>query len=198
MRELHGKYIVHRDLKPGNVLIHCDDEKAQKYTSKLCDFGGSKKLNPDNFPHRNRIQSLEVASGLYASMDAQNVMGSYRNIEDDYIEYSVVGTEEYFAPELPQANSIYRTEDHKKLFALDVYAFGIMMWEVGFCKKIEAKNRDTPHVFAYDEMKDKFNNRRVIYEKYIDLMKWCWTEQPENRPQFDEIFDKLQEVENSV
>eukprot|EP01084_Bolivina_argentea_P053222 97709_1 len=38
MRELHGKYIVHRDLKPGNVLIHCDDEKAQKYTSELCDF----------------------------------------------------------------------------------------------------------------------------------------------------------------
>uniref|UniRef100_A0A671VHF8 Guanylate cyclase n=1 Tax=Sparus aurata TaxID=8175 RepID=A0A671VHF8_SPAAU len=75
----------------------------------------------------------------------------------------------------------------------DVYSFGIVMQEVvmrgpPFCMMDLSKLRKPPPLF-----------RPVVSQdcaplECIQLMKQCWTEQPDKRPGFDEIFDQFKNI----
>lgn len=68
MKYLHLKKIIHRDLKPSNILI------AEDGTIKICDFGISKLITPDQF-------SLTVGIGTNKFMAPELILE-----EDDYNE----------------------------------------------------------------------------------------------------------------
>ncbi|KAK8849869.1 hypothetical protein M9Y10_018456 [Tritrichomonas musculus] len=99
-----------------------------------------------------------------------------------------VGTPLYMAPEL-----LYNTTDYDN--AVDVYAFGILAYEIvtGNEPYADLIRRVSPFTFA-DMVRA---GRRPEFmpgnatDKMANLLKQCWSENPNNRPSFDEIYKKL-------
>jgi serine/threonine protein kinase len=96
-------------------------------------------------------------------------------------------------------NAEYRTK-------VDVYSFGIIMYEVFFevvpyhenCEQFESiiglgnqiVNGLRPSVSEYHE-----HGLTQTEKQYIKLMQMCWSDKPEERPNFDEIFTELSEMQ---
>ena len=93
IESVHNLNYIHRDLKPGNVVLD------KQFHIKLIDFATCKVLNP-------KIQE-EITK-------AQNKMTSlFKNQQasDDSRNFSLVGTEEYIAPEtLNDTNVTYAAD----------------------------------------------------------------------------------------
>ena len=63
---------------------------------------------------------------------------------------------------------------------------------------------DRMEIPTYQQCQDSKLNPRfgfyivseAVYEEYIKLMRECWSQRPENRPSFNEIKVRLEEIEN--
>ena len=55
MKYIHFKNIIHRDLKPTNILVAIDG------TIKICDFGFSKMVSPDDMAKSRRFYKCKMA-----------------------------------------------------------------------------------------------------------------------------------------
>lgn len=159
MKYLHSKRVIHRDLKTLNVLMDED------FYPRVCDFGLS------------RFFSDKLASSIE---------------EESLAKTGIVGSPLYMSPE------IFDVDDDEEIIyrsSVDVYAFAIVAFEImtgrapfDHLKKIQSalsfmskvKNGERPKFIEKD--KEKYS------EKMIDLIKKCWSENPFERPSFDEIF----------
>jgi serine/threonine protein kinase len=106
------------------------------------------------------------------------------------------------APEL-----LTNTVQHGQSTKVDVYSFGIIMYELFF------------ETIPYRENEEKFESivglgTRVVgglrptlanfsrnglseaENLYLELMQECWSEDPEARPSFDQIFTKFMDITN--
>jgi len=84
-------------------------------------------------------------------------------------------------------------------FESDVYAYGIVMWQIltfgeipfdGFtatCIRQCVKTGDRPDSYP-------LNFSLTLPSTYINLMKECWQQRPENRPSFSLIVGSLQRL----
>ncbi|KAK8846981.1 hypothetical protein M9Y10_019555 [Tritrichomonas musculus] len=97
-----------------------------------------------------------------------------------------VGTRIYMSPETIK-NSIYNEKT-------DVYSFGILMYEV-VTNKIPYSNINGMTEYAFNfEVIEK--NERPIFDESIkesikNLIQLCWSKNPDERPTFEELFNKL-------
>lgn len=77
----------------------------------------------------------------------------------------------------------------------DVYSFGITLWEMTTGKEPFEKYND---VKEFVTAVAKFNERPTIPngipESLSELMRECWDKDPEKRPEFTEIVDRLSTV----
>jgi serine/threonine protein kinase len=112
-----------------------------------------------------------------------------------------IGTILYMSPEIlkNKINAEYRTK-------VDVYSFGIIMYEVFFEVVPYYENREQfesiiglgnqivnglrPSVPQYH-----VHGLAKVEKQYIELMQRCWSDKPEERPDFEEIFIELSELE---
>eukprot|EP00940_MAST-03C_sp_MAST-3C-sp2_P001049 g1049.t1 len=173
MRYLHRDHgAVHRDLKCDNCLL-CDD-RSGGVRCKVADFGLSKLV-------------VAAARGEAAERPTKTAAA----VADPTMTAGL-GTAPYMAPELlahlKASSSRY---DHK----VDVYAFGIIMWETLSLSMPWAECK-----FSY-EMFDAVKSgrrpavtpamRREAPDGYVRVMRGCWDAIPSNRPEFDEIFREI-------
>jgi serine/threonine protein kinase len=168
MAYIHGQGIIHRDLKVGNVLITKDG------TPKIADFGLSK---------------LQEVQGESNGVPASDRDAAVR--EDEHT--SNVGTPVYMAPELMSDDLGTLTYGPQ----VDVYAFGVLMYVVlsggrPYTALVKSQGltvwglRD--HILQGHRPDVDIKSLRSAPSKLVGLMKKCWSQKPEDRPNdFKEI-----------
>ena len=165
---LHQQGVVHRDLKSHNILL--DGYPGDQIVPKVCDFGLAKSR-----------ETMELAN-------ATNTQS--------------VGTPLWMAPEVV-SGSAYGSE-------CDVYSFAIIMYEILFEKlpyseqklltSIQFKVASDPNfrpALPPDqelESQDIAEEERESKKRFIELMKQCWQHNPQERPKFEEIVDRLEKI----
>jgi serine/threonine protein kinase len=179
---LHKVSSIHRDLKSGNVMLtrvnSCD------YRAKIADFGMSKRLASGSVtPATTPIVSVESPSGSPRQHDNLSLLTT----QD-------VGTPEYMAPELIRCRQNEANSSGGYTNKIDVYAFGIMLWEIRECR---IPWRETCRGFTYKVFRKVLNGNRPSLrsrslqsgepENYVELMSLCWHQISKKRPSFSQI-----------
>ena len=111
---LRQKQVVHRDLKPGNVVLDKD------LHVKLIDFATCKLFNE------------KLAATAETSMKMMKIKPGNSMPEDDR-NYSLVGTEDYIAPETIMNTSVSYSTD---LWSLGVILYQLLTGKVPFINQL--------------------------------------------------------------
>lgn len=111
--------IIHRDLKPGNIVL------AKDYHLRLIDFGSSKVQNQKL---KDLIEKSKNRQARSQHADASNELAAgTRRVN------SLVGTEEYLAPET--------LLDEKVTYTCDYWSLGIMLFQFYYgCTPFKGKD----------------------------------------------------------
>lgn len=166
---LHKMQIVHRDLKPGNIVLDSN------YHVKLIDFATCKVYNKEI---QDKIVAFKGRNDLLKSMgfsDDTDLSSSSRDTRMN----SLVGTEEYLAPET--------LSDTDLSYACDYWSLGVILYQL-LCGSTPFKGRsdlDTYHnIQKCTEIKFTKSN---IDPKAKDLIKQLLTKDPTLRIGFNSI-----------
>eukprot|EP00040_Diaphanoeca_grandis_P013547 m.68527 g.68527 ORF g.68527 m.68527 type:complete len:1376 (+) comp23967_c1_seq1:169-4296(+) len=220
MQYLHSEGVVHRDLKSPNLLV------ADSMTVKVADFGTgtfeSKFANRKSsvFSRQSSIaqqsffqddfhvltdDAAEKAK-LIPNTAEQKRYSSVNAETSDAIDDPPSGTTEWMAPELHQAmeNRKFgaKSKIPKPVFGreVDVYAFGIVLWEIAARKQ---------PFYNIDPGPGGVNIRKLVIDgqrppipqaapAYTVLMVNCWSTEITARPTFDSIVKSLTEHKQSI
>eukprot|EP01091_Cochliopodium_minus_P019225 TRINITY_DN8022_c0_g1_i1.p1 TRINITY_DN8022_c0_g1~~TRINITY_DN8022_c0_g1_i1.p1 ORF type:complete len:526 (+),score=76.20 TRINITY_DN8022_c0_g1_i1:90-1580(+) len=109
--------------------------------------------------------------------------GLSRLLPDNNTTLTACGTPAWSAPELLQ-NEKYNE-------SVDVYSFGIVMWEM-MTRKIPYQGLDAYQiVFAVSrqQLRPPIPKQIEFPIQYITLMKQCWSDDPSNRPSFTSLLE---------
>ncbi|KAG2489383.1 hypothetical protein HYH03_012213 [Edaphochlamys debaryana] len=100
---------------------------------------------------------------------------------------SMYGTVQYMSPE-------FICQDRLLNGAVDVYAFGIMMWELMHCKVAynQVKRNALPALVTRHGMRPEFHP--LAPPEYSTLAARCWAQQPECRPTAAHLVSELQQL----
>jgi len=191
MQFLHEKMsAIHRDLKTDNCLLALDKER-DALRCKVADFGLSRLLKSK--AERGVESEADVVEPAKKTYDVDTRAESKSFISSMTMTVGV-GTAKYLAPEIVKDLStkrVFSTYDRK----VDVYAFGIILWQT-----LALKIPWTEYNFMH-EMHDAVVSgqrpkltRELLRDApagYVDLMKKCWSDDPETRPEFGAILSRL-------
>jgi|TARA_B110000977_G_scaffold13037_1_gene16551 serine/threonine protein kinase len=184
---------VHFDLKCDNVLTARQLGIAGGVTCKVADFGLSKQ---------QKGTAVGVSLGGSSSLTAGNNAGGHnpghgsRNPQGHREFTSGIasqrGTLPWTAPELfsdPQS----ATEK------VDVYSFGVTMWELWTCDVPFKDLREQSVVWGIMTGKrpELSDTAKEPFAGYKTLMKSCWSEDVQKRPNFDDVVAQLEVATNS-
>ena len=173
----HNPPVIHCDLKSLNLLVN------ESWVVKVSDFGLSS------------IQSLSLSEGdasrLQREQDELDKTGSGK-VEDDEVG-DMVGSLIWCAPEILLGE--------RPDMASDVYAFGVIMFEILTLKMPFAEMNAnaipmavTDGVRPSDNLDDSVMMRDNCLAKLIPLMELCWHQVPAQRPSFREILKILSDT----
>ncbi|MGE3920334.1 MAG: protein kinase [Gammaproteobacteria bacterium] len=102
-----------------------------------------------------------------------------------------VGTLPWMAPELFGLRPKYSTKS-------DIYAYGMIMWE------LSARRVPYEDVVSEGELRDCIKNgdREEIPDNtppsYAKLIKFCWAQKPEERPEVEKVLEELEGCKNQL
>jgi len=172
---MHAQGVAHRDVKSPNVLL-VEDLEQGRLVAKLCDLGSCSSLE-DSVPYR-RPQTLLQKVGIQEQ------------------KFQPVGTLFWIAPEMlkpPTSDEPLPGAEGK----CDVYSWALVVWElvarrVPWC---DPKPADKETV-----TKNVTSGRRPPMPKYLtdevkDLLEACWATTPSDRPTFEEVVRRLEEID---
>jgi serine/threonine protein kinase len=195
MEYLHHMQMVHRDLKSANVLL---DEMMK---AKVCDFGLARYAVSERrcvvhspftgvtraLPHEDRIELSSRQASAHPMSDVTVSIEDARGLMT-----KATGSLLWMAPEVFRGDQHYGQE-------LDVYSFGIVLWELA--------TRRTPWSElpeAETEFMEQFNHalqtgqRPTIpddvvgaHPRFVAVMTRCWEGDAADRPTFSDVVKDL-------
>ncbi|GIL87352.1 hypothetical protein Vretifemale_15427 [Volvox reticuliferus] len=132
LRHLHSMNLVHCDIKVANVLLKSSSSDPRGFTCKLSDFGlvnllRSEEESPEHEHEQGSDRSEKAAEGAPRRQgEAEGrraVTGGWEGCKPWMRNADAAGTVTHLAPECFEP-------DRKLDQSVDIYAFGIVMWEV--------------------------------------------------------------------
>lgn len=97
------------------------------------------------------------------------------------------GTPQWMAPE------VLRNElsDEKS----DIYSFGVVLWEIA-TEKIPWDNLNSMQVIgAVGFMNQRLDIPKDVDPQWASIIESCWCSEPQSRPSFQEILEKLKDLQ---
>jgi serine/threonine protein kinase len=196
MKHLHERHMLHRDLKSANVLL---DEQLR---AKVCDFGLSRVVRPTrqrvvHSPFTGVTRLLPAQFNSAEINDKQQHVLSLEDIAVNVLDArgtmtKAAGTLLWMAPE------VYRG-DRNYTGAVDVYSYGIMMWELATRKKPWVDELSDGTAFFRQLNRALQTGRRPAipddvaaeHGEFVAVMQRCWASDPADRPSFAEVSTEL-------
>jgi len=188
MEYLHSVPIVHRDLKSPNVLVH--EEPNGTLQAKIAGFGSSAHLGPrrPTMPASQKGLSSLVSDD---SLRSDTVLITEQlNESDDNVG---LVTERWMAPDFLRKSTLYSA-------AVDVYSFGIILWELATRRLPWDHLRDGVGFSGRLKEELKANRRPAIPNKlivehktFVTIMQACWATDQADRPSFAAVVVDLNE-----
>lgn len=80
----------------------------------------------------------------------------------------------------------------------DVWAFGIVLWEIGTLGGFPYPTVSNEHLKDYLASGQRLERPENCSEQLYELMLHCWAENPKNRPRFSEIVTKLEPTHQRI
>ena len=194
MKYLHERHMLHRDLKSANVLL---DEQLR---AKVCDFGLSRVVRPSrprvvHSPFTGVTRLLPHVHGVEIN-DTQSV-SSLENVAVNVVDVrgtmtKAAGTLLWMAPE------VYRG-DQNYTGAVDVYSYGIVLWELATRNTPWVDELSSDTVFFEQLNRALQTGRRPVipddvvaeHGEFVSVMRRCWAGDPADRPTFAEVATDL-------
>lgn len=194
MEYLHRRQMLHRDLKSANVLLD-DNLKA-----KVCDFGLTRLARPVrqyvvHSPFTGVTRRLPaVGDAMVQNPRSACPMSAVAVcIEDARGRMTkAAGTLLWMAPEVYRGDEDYGP-------AVDVYSFGIVLWELATRETPwqELPINETAFFAALNRALQTGRRPRIPDEvvaavpQFVVVMQRCWVGDPANRPLFSQLTSNL-------
>lgn len=140
------------------------------------------------------MEHLEYKNVLHRDLAARNILidsNKTLKISDfglsrigDYYqgEYGIFAAR-WAAPEVIE----YENYSNKS----DVWAFGVVLWEIATLGALPYCWLDTDEVMEFVRKNGHLYKPRSVSDRLFHIMERCWTKRPENRPDFSDLVDKL-------
>ncbi|KAL6880455.1 hypothetical protein ACP4OV_012020 [Aristida adscensionis] len=171
MEYLHSKDIVHFDLKCDNLLVNVKDPSRP-----ICKILGRQTKKDRGSTKTKLCIELVADFGLSKMKQATLVSGGMR------------GTLPWMAPELLTMNGTKVSEK------VDVYSFGIVMWEI-------ITGEDPYDGMHYGGVIGGILSNTLrppvptsCNPEWRKLMEQCWSTEPERRPSFTEVASRIRAI----
>jgi hypothetical protein len=190
MEHLHQRHMLHRDLKSANVLL---DEHLK---AKVCDFGLSRVARParrqvvhSSFTGVTRLLPRADGIELQFLLGAMAQLPTSATVADARDKMTkAAGTLLWMAPEVFRGDQDYTS-------AVDVYSFGMVMWELATRKTPWIDDLPSDPAAFFEELNRCLQTGRrpsipvavlTEHDAFVALMQRCWAGDPVNRPTFAE------------
>eukprot|EP00483_Globobulimina_turgida_P004705 UN04714 len=84
----------------------------------------------------------------------------------------------------------------------DSYMFGITMWEIFYgIEPYSNENMNTTNIVIDVVRSNKrpqiIDNNNNMPNQYKELMEWCWSQDPQKRPTFNQIVHLLTQIDSN-
>jgi serine/threonine protein kinase len=185
MKFLHERKIMHRDLKPQNVLVNKDNK------CKLCDFGLAKVMN-------ETLTVGAIGTWQYMAPEIMNESETY-NEKCDIYSFGIM-MHEIFTLSKPYTTSEYINLLTMSLKILNGHRPNTPSELLSSEYTEQTCSQIKEYFFKTNELSESVLNSNIdivnIVKMYFELCTSCWSSNPSERPMFEEIIIKLQDIEN--
>ncbi|GIL44158.1 hypothetical protein Vafri_1687 [Volvox africanus] len=197
LRHLHSMNLVHCDVKVANVLLKSSSSDPRGFTCKLSDFGLVNLLRSEEEPHEQEQEQGSDVNGRAGGAASQRqgeaegrraVSGEWEGCKPWMRNADAAGTVTHLAPEC--------FEPARKLDqSVDIYAFGIVMWEVFTRKPPYAEfspDFEGLQARVIEGLRPRFPTHCPA--AYRTLAQACWCRDPARRPTAASVVSCLQHL----
>lgn len=172
---------------PGEMAIAFALDMARGMAYLHC--GPNVVIHRDLKP-RNLI--LDEANELKVGDFGLSKLVKVRNVHDVYKLTGETGSYRYMAPEV-FLHENYNTK-------VDVFSFAMILYEMyeGHAPFDDEDAHEAARLVAKESLRPLFSNKIHYPDGMVDLIKQCWSEYPSKRPDFIDIIQNLEKIQEGM
>ncbi|KAG9300475.1 hypothetical protein G9A89_010101 [Geosiphon pyriformis] len=170
-----------RDYLKRNPHIDCN----RKVEIALQILNGLKAIHNNQIAHRD----LHTKNILIMSDGAFKIADLGLSKRENSLQVSITGgMVAFLEPEF------YKDQRYKRDFASDIYAFGVLLWEISACKAPFSSDT-SPYYLAYELQQGRRESPKIGTPlAYVELYQRCWDGNPQKRPKLDEVIQTMENL----